>query len=232
MKLKLLLALTSFLLMLHLPMLVKMPDGTPYLVVEDKFRFQQITYTNPYHELLKKLSNRGKAQEETYTVFARQDDQGNMHFSDKPETSFHESQTYKVQTQSSGRIAFASYSVWGAMLSVWIVIYITLALIVHAFNYLLLKQPQSGSPISRAQAANNNTSSTPDKEPPHQQRLSPYQVLGINEGASAEQIKAAYRKQMADYHPDRVAHLGKELQDVARKKAVEINHAYENLLSR
>ena len=30
----------------------------------------------------------------------------------------------------------------------------------------------------------------------------PYEVLGIKEGASVEEIKAAYREQVKKYHPD------------------------------
>jgi preprotein translocase subunit Sec63 len=34
---------------------------------------------------------------------------------------------------------------------------------------------------------------------------------------------------MTKYHPDKVAHLGSEIQDVAKKKALELNRAYEML---
>jgi DnaJ like chaperone protein len=34
---------------------------------------------------------------------------------------------------------------------------------------------------------------------------------------------------MHEYHPDKVAHLGEELQKVAHRKAVEIQQAYEQL---
>jgi uncharacterized membrane protein YkvA (DUF1232 family) len=57
----------------------------------------------------------------------------------------------------------------------------------------------------------------------------PYAVLGIERGASREQITHAYREQMKRYHPDRVADLGEELQQVAHEKTVEIQRAYEEL---
>ncbi len=57
----------------------------------------------------------------------------------------------------------------------------------------------------------------------------PYQILGIETSASAEEIQAAYRARMQEYHPDKVAHLGEELQKVAHRKAVEIQRAYEQL---
>ncbi len=57
----------------------------------------------------------------------------------------------------------------------------------------------------------------------------PYQILGIDSSASREEIQTAYRARMHEYHPDKVAHLGEELQKVAHRKAVEIQRAYEQL---
>jgi DnaJ like chaperone protein len=57
----------------------------------------------------------------------------------------------------------------------------------------------------------------------------PYQILGIDSLASREEIQAAYKARMHEYHPDKVAHLGEELQKVAHRKAVEIQQAYEQL---
>ncbi len=57
----------------------------------------------------------------------------------------------------------------------------------------------------------------------------PYQILSIDSSASREEIQAAYRARMHEYHPDKVAHLGEELQKVAHRKTVEIQQAYERL---
>ena len=57
----------------------------------------------------------------------------------------------------------------------------------------------------------------------------PYEVLGIPSSASGKEIQTAYRARMHEYHPDKVAHLGEELQKVAHRKAVEIQQAYERL---
>ena len=55
-----------------------------------------------------------------------------------------------------------------------------------------------------------------------------YEVLGVPEHASFKEVRAAYRKLMQEYHPDRVANLGKELRDLAERKAKKINEAYES----
>ena len=57
----------------------------------------------------------------------------------------------------------------------------------------------------------------------------PYEILSIDASASADEIRAAYRTRMHEYHPDKVAHLGEELQKVAHRKTVEIQQAYEQL---
>jgi uncharacterized membrane protein YkvA (DUF1232 family) len=57
----------------------------------------------------------------------------------------------------------------------------------------------------------------------------PYDVLGIKRGAAPDEITHAYREQMKRYHPDRVADLGEELQQLAHRKTVEIQRAYEEL---
>jgi predicted lipid-binding transport protein (Tim44 family) len=57
----------------------------------------------------------------------------------------------------------------------------------------------------------------------------PFEILGIHPGASKEEIHAAYRKLSQQYHPDKVAHLGQEFQELAKEKFVEIQAAYDYL---
>jgi uncharacterized membrane protein YkvA (DUF1232 family) len=57
----------------------------------------------------------------------------------------------------------------------------------------------------------------------------PYEILKIKPGASMEEIHTAYRKVAQAYHPDKVSHLGKEFQELAQKKFIKINEAYEKL---
>lgn len=57
----------------------------------------------------------------------------------------------------------------------------------------------------------------------------PYEILGVRRNAGKEEIQAAYRKLANQYHPDKVAHLGKEFQELAEKRFKEIQAAYEKL---
>lgn len=56
-----------------------------------------------------------------------------------------------------------------------------------------------------------------------------FNVLGVPENASAEEIKAAYKTKIKEYHPDKVEGLGEELKSLAAKKTQDINAAYNYL---
>lgn len=57
-----------------------------------------------------------------------------------------------------------------------------------------------------------------------------YDVLGISKFSTREQVTAAYRSAVSQYHPDKVATLGAELRDLAEAKTKEINLAYDQAL--
>ncbi|MCH7600388.1 MAG: DnaJ domain-containing protein [Myxococcales bacterium] len=59
--------------------------------------------------------------------------------------------------------------------------------------------------------------------------LNPHAILGISPGASQDEIQSAYRARMREYHPDKVAHLGEELQELAHRRSIDIQQAYQRL---
>lgn len=54
-----------------------------------------------------------------------------------------------------------------------------------------------------------------------------YDTLGVAETASREQIEQAYRQQISQYHPDKVATLGEQIRRVAEARTKDINAAYD-----
>ena len=56
-----------------------------------------------------------------------------------------------------------------------------------------------------------------------------YDLFELRRTASADDIKKAFRREIAKYHPDKVQHLGREFQEIALTKAAELTQAYKTL---
>lgn len=57
--------------------------------------------------------------------------------------------------------------------------------------------------------------------------MNPYEVLGVSQNASQEEIKTAYRQLVKKYHPDK--YQNNPLADLAEEKLREVNQAYDML---
>jgi DnaJ-domain-containing protein 1 len=57
--------------------------------------------------------------------------------------------------------------------------------------------------------------------------VDPWAVLGIAPGIGAADARKAFRTLIAQYHPDKVAHLAPEFQELADKKTRELLAAWE-----
>ena len=60
----------------------------------------------------------------------------------------------------------------------------------------------------------------------------PWFVLGLQPGASLDEVEVAFKAKSRENHPDLVAHMGPEIREVAGKRMVAINAAREELLRR
>ncbi len=91
-------------------------------------------------------------------------------------------------------------------------------------NLYARKASQSGSQGSESSGRSRQNQAYHQK---NTQENDPYTVLGIQPGSSKEEIKKAYTRLAAQYHPDKVQHLGEEFRRLAHEKFVAIQKAYE-----
>jgi DnaJ like chaperone protein len=84
-------------------------------------------------------------------------------------------------------------------------------------NYISSKKPNNKS---RDHSDNERAS------PEHPTQAAWHDILAVSPDASAEEIQIAYKQMIKQYHPDKVATLGKEIRDLAESKSKEINGAY------
>ena len=57
----------------------------------------------------------------------------------------------------------------------------------------------------------------------------PHTVLGIDRNADDRAVKRAYRKLIAEHHPDRLGDLPEDMRKRAESRASEINAAYDRI---
>lgn len=57
----------------------------------------------------------------------------------------------------------------------------------------------------------------------------PYEVLGVSEGASKDEVKRAYRELSRKFHPD--ANINNPLADLAEERFKEVQEAYEMIMN-
>lgn len=74
------------------------------------------------------------------------------------------------------------------------------------------EQPTAPAPSPRPAAARKGTGD-------------PWSVLGVSKGASVTEVKKAFRRLIGEYHPDKCAQLGAEIQKLAAVKTREITDA-------
>lgn len=58
------------------------------------------------------------------------------------------------------------------------------------------------------------------------------EVLGVRATAGRDEIAAAYRARISQYHPDKVATMADEIREIAQRRSAEINAAYDEAMRR
>ena len=98
-----------------------------------------------------------------------------------------------------------------------------------AWFYRNHRRQYAGNEPRRDRAANDGAGRGSSADPTRAKTFDAHEVLQVGPSASPDAIRAAYLARMKEYHPDRVAHLGEELQKLAHEKAQEIQRAYQQL---
>ncbi|HVG60267.1 MAG TPA: J domain-containing protein [Hyalangium sp.] len=96
------------------------------------------------------------------------------------------------------------------------------------------RRPPPSSDATPPRGARAYTGYEPELEeepapPPPPDARDPWKVLGIAPGTSKEEARKAFRTLVAQYHPDKVAHLAPEFQELAERKTRAILEAWEQL---
>jgi len=107
-------------------------------------------------------------------------------------------------------------------------------LLVLGLLWWFLYSPRRRQPGYAQRNSGSGESSGQQGEKSHREkqtsgRKDPYNVLGLNRGASQGEIKKAYLALANRYHPDKVLHLGEEFRDMAEMRFKEIQGAYQEL---
>lgn len=104
-------------------------------------------------------------------------------------------------------------------------------LLLEALEYLRSTGEIPKSERSKQKHSSQKEKTGTERKDTKSERFDPFEILGVTPNASPQQIKSSYRDQMKLYHPDRVAHLGDALRELANRRAQDIQRAFEQISS-
>ena len=96
----------------------------------------------------------------------------------------------------------------------------------HPAEESLLARIAADLGISAAEARAIASMAAPEKTATPE---SDYDILGVSPSATDAEVRSAYRKMAMKHHPDKVAHLGPDVQRAATEKFRTINEAWERI---
>ncbi len=105
-------------------------------------------------------------------------------------------------------------------------------LVVAIIAYFLVGWVKSTTARGKARGTKRSTRSTPPAPSPRPSNRPPHEVLGIERGASDEEIRKAYKQLARRYHPDAVVNETAEVQAVATRRFREVNEAFHTLTTK
>jgi len=94
------------------------------------------------------------------------------------------------------------------------------------------RQANSREQKQEEQGHQNHHRATPPPKPEPNPDIRFAKVLGLNGRVTREDVKRRWKELTVQYHPDKVAHLGPKLRDVAEHEMKAINEAYDYFRSK
>jgi DnaJ-domain-containing protein 1 len=72
----------------------------------------------------------------------------------------------------------------------------------------------------------------PDPAPASSSSPPWWEVLGVPQIATRDEVARAYKRRISEYHPDKVAQMGEEIRALAERRSKEIITAYDEAMRR
>ena len=94
----------------------------------------------------------------------------------------------------------------------------------------LIQQHQRTEERAKARAARGNGHGSEPTGPVTQGEA--YELLGVSPGCTNEELAAAYRRKISQWHPDKLETMADELKAFATRRTARINEAYDRLKQR
>jgi DnaJ domain len=94
----------------------------------------------------------------------------------------------------------------------------------------LIQQRQRTEERAKARVASGNGHGFEPTGPVTQGEA--YELLGASPGCTREELTAAYRRSILQWHPDKLETMAQELKDYATRRTARINEAYDRLKQR